>query len=160
MEGFATRVILEADKDWIVRVLTEHWGSTRTVSRARVYPADEMPGFVAVRREERIGLVTYRIEGRNCELLTLNSLVEGIGVGSALVSRVSEAASSAGCSRLWLITTNDNTAAIRFYQKRGFRLVAVHVNALEESRKLKPEIPKLGIDGIPLRDEIELEIAL
>jgi hypothetical protein len=50
--------------------------------------------------------------------------------------------------------------ALRFYQKRGFVLVAVHRNALEQSRKLKPEIPLIGDDEIPLRDEIELEMML
>ena len=50
--------------------------------------------------------------------------------------------------------------ALGFYQKRGFRLVAVHPGAVNESRKLKPEIPLIGNDGIPIRDEIELEIVL
>jgi ribosomal protein S18 acetylase RimI-like enzyme len=36
--------------------------------------------------------------------------------------------------RLWLITTNDNMQALHLYRKRGFQLVAVHVNALEESK--------------------------
>ena len=69
-------------------------------------------------------------------------------------------ATASGCKQLWLITTNDNINALRFYQKRGFMLVAVHRNALELSRKLKPEIPMIGNDGIPLRDEIELEMIL
>jgi RimJ/RimL family protein N-acetyltransferase len=73
---------------------------------------------------------------------------------------VSNIALKAGCRRIWLITTNDNTAALRFYQKKGFSLVAVHRNAIERSRQLKPEIPETGNDGIPLRDEIELEIVL
>ncbi len=50
--------------------------------------------------------------------------------------------------------------ALRFYQKRGFVLVAIHRDALDISRKLKPEIPLIGNDGIPLRDEIELEMIL
>ena len=43
---------------------------------------------------------------------------------------------------------------------RGFRTVAVHSDAVSESRKLKPEIPEIGIDGIPIRDEIEMELRL
>ena len=62
------------------------------------------------------------------------------------------------CRRVWLITTNDNIQAIRFYQKRGMVITAVHVNALKHSRTLKPEIPLIGNDGIPIRDEIEFEI--
>ena len=79
---------------------------------------------------------------------------------SAEIEAVKEVACKAGCRRLWLITTNDNLNALRFYQKRGFALVAVHRNALEISRKFKPEIPLIGADGIPLRDEIELEMIL
>ena len=63
-----------------------------------------------------------------------------------------------GCTRLWVITTNDNVDALRFYQRRGFRLVRVHRGAVDRSRaRLKPEIPSVGAYGIPLRDEIELE---
>jgi DNA-3-methyladenine glycosylase I len=105
-------------------------------------------------------LVTYRIEGEACEIVSLDSTIETIGIGSALIQAVRDTAASAGCKRLWLVTTNDNMAALRFYQKRGFVLVAVHRNALDESRRLKPEIPLVGIDGIPLRDEIELELSL
>ena len=31
---------------------------------------------------------------------------------------------------------------------------------MERSRELKPEIPLYGVDGIRIRDEIELEIVL
>jgi N-acetylglutamate synthase-like GNAT family acetyltransferase len=104
--------------------------------------------------------VTYRLEGDECEVITLNSLIGGMGVGSALIEAIREVAVSAGCKRLWLITTNDNLAALSFYQKRGFVLVAVYRNVLEQSRRLKPEIPLVGMDGIPLRDELELELLL
>ena len=90
----------------------------------------------------------------------MNSLVERIGVGSALIDAVKKVAASAGCRRLWLITTNDNTAALRFWQKRGFWLAAVYPNAIAESRLLKLEIPLTGNDNIPIRDEIELEMIL
>jgi ribosomal protein S18 acetylase RimI-like enzyme len=105
-------------------------------------------------------LITYRVEGDVCEIITLNSLVEGRGIGTALVQAVREAAVEAGCRRLWLITTNDNLTALRFWQKRGFSLVRVYRNAVTDSRRLKPEIPLTGEHGIPIRDEIELEIIL
>ena len=105
-------------------------------------------------------MITYRAEGNACEIVTLNSLVEGRGIGTALVQAVREVAVNAGCKRLWLITTNDNLTALRFWQKRGFWLVRVHRNAIADSRRLKPEIPLTGEHGIPIRDEIELEIVL
>ena len=65
-----------------------------------------------------------------------------------------------GCRRVWLITTNDNTYAIRFYQKRGFDMAAIHRNAINESRKIKPQIPLTGFDKIPILHEIEFEMML
>ena len=141
-------------------LLTEHWGSVKMVTRGKIYKADELPGFVAVQEGKPAGLLTYQINGKDCEIVTMNSLVENQGIGSALIDAVKSAAVTAGCKRLWLITTNDNTAALRFWQKRGFSLLAIHCNAVEQSRRLKPEIPLSGNDGIPIRDEIELEMTL
>jgi acetolactate synthase regulatory subunit len=51
--------------------------------------------------------------------------------------------------------------ALRFYQRRGFRLAALHAGAVDDSRaRLKPEIPVTGDHGIALRDELELEVEL
>jgi ribosomal protein S18 acetylase RimI-like enzyme len=121
-----------------------------------------LPGFVARWGKSDVGLVTYLIDGKECEIVTINAFAEGegLGVGTALIEAVRESAAEAGCARLWLITTNDNTEAIRFYQRRGFALAAVHRNAVAASRRLKPEIPLIGLHDIPIRDEIELEIAL
>ena len=90
----------------------------------------------------------------------MNSLAEGVGIGSALMEALKKIAVKAGCKRIRAITTNDNTAALRFWQKRGFTLAALYPNSIEESRKLKPEIGLFGDDGIPIRDEIELEFVL
>jgi len=160
MKSFQVRPLNKGDRDWVVNLLNEHWGSTRIVSRGKVYQVDELPGFAALEDDRPVGLVTYRIDGDQCEITTLNSLVEKEGIGTALIDAVRDVATGATCKRLWLITTNDNTAALHFYQKRGFILAALYPNALEKSRILKPEIPLTGIDGIPLRDEIELELLL
>jgi Acetyltransferase (GNAT) family len=75
-----------------------------------------------------------------------------------LIEAAAQLARRQGCTRLWVITTNDNVDALRFYQRRGFCLVRVHRGAVDRSRAtLKPEIPAAGAYGIPLRDEIELE---
>jgi ribosomal protein S18 acetylase RimI-like enzyme len=160
MAAFQIRPLNQADRAWVTRFLEGHWGSASIVSRGRLHQADRLPGFVAVRDGEMVGLVTYQIQSSECEIVSLDSLVEGVGIGSALIEAVEEVAIAADCKRLWLVTTNDNTHALRFYQRRGFVLAALHRNALEESRRLKPEIPLVGLDGIPLRDEIELEVIL
>jgi len=130
------------------------------VSRGQTHDASKLPGFIAQKDRKIIGLGTYRLEEQECELVTLESWHEKTGVGTALVETVKEEAIKNGCSRLWLITTNDNLHALGFYQKRGFHLVAVHPNALAVSRKIKPSIPKIGFNGIKLRDEVELQIIL
>ena len=160
MNDFTVRPSNKEDKKWITYLLTEWWTSPTVVSRGRIHHADNLPGFVAERDSEPAGLLTYNIDEKNCEIVTMNSLVENIGIGSALVDAVKQAARSTRCKRLWLITTNDNTAAMRFYQKRGFMFTAVHRNSIEQSRRLKPEIPTIGNDGIPILDEIEFELSL
>jgi ribosomal protein S18 acetylase RimI-like enzyme len=148
------------DVAWATRVLAASWGSTRVVTRGRLVDAASLPGFVATITGDPAGLLTYRVAAGELEIVTLNSLRERAGVGSALVAAALERARQSDCRRAWLITTNDNLPALGFYQKRGFRLVAVHRDALTASRRLKPEIPLVGLDGIALRDEIELDCRL
>ena len=152
--------ITDTDRTWIQELLQTYWGSTWVVSRGRLHQADQLPGFVAELWGQKVGLVTYHLAGDQTEIVTLNSLVERQGAGIALAEAVRQVAQTAGCRRLWLITTNDNLTALGFYQKRGFVLVQLHPNAVEQSRQLKPEIPRIGQNGIPIRDEIELELPL
>lgn len=109
-----------------------------------------------------MGLLTHTppTPGNGCEVITLSSRAEGAGVGTALLGAAVEAARSAGCTRVFLTTTNDNLRAIGFYQKRGWRLVAVHRGAMDRAREVKPAIPLIGFNGIPMHDEIELETTL
>ena len=153
------RPFREGDREWVRETLRELWGET-VVSRGAVHNPTALPGFVAEEGGERVGLLTYRIDGADCEVVTIDAFPAGAGAGTALLDAAAAAARDAGCGRVWLITTNDNLRALRFYQRRGFRLVAVHPDALERSRELKPSIPEIGLDGIPLRDELELELTL
>ncbi|MBN1285233.1 MAG: GNAT family N-acetyltransferase [Anaerolineae bacterium] len=155
-----THPLEDADRAWAAGLLTERWGSALLVSRGHLWDATTLPGFVAEIDTEPAGLVTYRIDGEECEVTSLDSLRAGQGVGAALLEVVHRAARAAGCRRAWLITTNDNTHALRFYQRRGYCLTALYPGAVEHSRRLKPSIPLVGMDGIPLRDEIELSFWL
>src|SRR3989337_1275673 len=125
-----------------------------------MHDAFALPGFVAVLDGSDAGVATYAISPGSCELVTLNAAVPRRGVGRALVGAVADAAREAGCKRLWLITTNDNTGAQAFYDALGFRQVAIHIGAIETSRQLKPEIPLTGLGGVPILDEIEYEVDL
>jgi GNAT superfamily N-acetyltransferase len=119
------------------------------------------PAFLAWSGDELVGVATYVVTDDECELLTLHADSRWSGIGSALMAAVTDAAVGAGCTRLWLVTTNDNVDALRFYQRRGFRLAHLRRGAVDEARRtLKPEIPTVGDHGIDLRDELELEMRL
>jgi ribosomal protein S18 acetylase RimI-like enzyme len=154
------KTLKPTDKDWVIQLLTTHWHSTEVVSRGKIYDASQLPGIAALRGSEVVGLITYRIAKGECEIVTLNSLQQGIGVGNAMIESVKNIAKSKKCKRLWLITTNDNLHALGFYQKSGFTISQIYRKAMETSRRLKPEIPAIGQNGIPIRDELELEILL
>jgi N-acetylglutamate synthase-like GNAT family acetyltransferase len=149
-----------ADSAWVQEQLIASWGSTTMVSHGQAYDATQLPTLVAAQGDALIGLATLRFDQGECELLTIEALQKQAGVGSALLDAVIEQANSHGCTRLWLITTNDNLDAIRFYQRRGMRLVAVHVGAVDRARQLKTSIPDVGEYGIPLHDELEFELRL
>jgi ribosomal protein S18 acetylase RimI-like enzyme len=160
MERFEIVEFQNEHQAWAEALMLNHMGSARAVAKGVLFNVLEQRGFVAIVEKQPAALVTYHIVGKDCEIRTLHSDKEAMGLGTALVDAVKAIAREAGCTRLWLITTNDNIHAIRWYQKRGFTFAAVHVNALEESRKLKPEIPFFGNEGLPLRDEIEFEMCL
>lgn len=133
----------------------------RVARRGELLETMQWPALVADAGGQLAGLVTFIVRGRDCEVLTLHATQPWRGTGTALLDAVEAIARDRGCDRLWLITTNDNVEALRFYQRRGFRLVALHRGAVDESRAaLKPEIPLIGEHGIPIHDEIEFERVL
>lgn len=143
-----------------MELLAQRWGSPQIVSRGRVHDASEAGALGAFDDAELVGLATYELSGEECEVLTLDALERGLGIGSALLDAVARKARSAGCRRLWLITTNDNAGAIRFYERRGMRLAAVHRGAVDQARRLKPSIPQFAEDGTRISDELEYELLL
>jgi len=154
------RPLSTEDSEWVRQFTIEHWGNTIVVAHGKVYHPHTLPGFVAILKGDRVGLLTYSLEDEHCEIVTINSTKPGIGIGTVLIKAVTQVAREAGCKRLWLMTTNDNLDALCFYQKCGFSLVAVHRHAVDAARQLKPGIPLIGNDQIPLHDEIELEMIL
>lgn len=151
------RPIIPADEESIAKILTEQWGDRLSVSRGKMLDAARLPGFIAEDNAAIIGLITLHFADGECEVVTINAFREGAGVGRGLLARAEQDCAQRGISRMWLITSNDNTEAMAFYQKCGWQLVAVHRNALTEARKLKPQIPLIGHHGILITDEVELE---
>ena len=154
------RTVSEKDQEWVRSMLCERWGSPVMISRGKIHHADQLPGFIIFDSDHPKGLITYSLDNNECEIITLDSLESGKGIGRKLIKTILDFADEKNIKRVCLITTNDNTNSLRFYQKNGFHLVSVHPGAIEKSRMLKPEIPEIGFDNIPIRDEIELEIKL
>lgn len=156
----SVRAFRDDDRPWAIELMRERWGAEVVVTNGKARDTSRLEGFVAEIDGALVGLTTYETRGADCELVTLDSLREGIGVGSALLAAVANAAWKQGCRRLSVVTTNDNVRALGFYQRRGFVLTALRARAVEKSRRLKPEIPELGFFGIPIRDELELMLDL
>jgi len=157
MKKYKIRIIGPQDKEWIRKFIKEQWHDEFVVVHGQIFYPVDLSGFVAVDGNNYYGLITYNIERDKCEIVTLNSILENHGIGTNLIQKVIRIAQEIDCSRVWLITTNDNVPAIKFYQKRGFKIVAVHNNAVEKSRELKPSIPLVADNGIVINDEIEFE---
>jgi GNAT superfamily N-acetyltransferase len=149
-----------ADRDRVDTFLGDH-NAALAARLDELVDARRQPAFLAEDEGEIAGVVTYIVGDTDCEILTLHATRPWQGAGTALLREVEQFAAEHGCTRLWVITTNDNVDALRFYQRRGFRLARVHPGSVDANRlKLKPEIPEIGEYGIPIRDEIELEKAI
>ena len=141
--------------------VVETWHGEAVVAHGdRIHPA-RLPGFVALSAETIVGHVSYRVSAERCEITSIDASPKRSGIGSRLLEAALGAAARAGCSQVWLTTTNDNLDALRFYQRRGFRLAALRPGAIDDARAvLKPELPVEGSYGIPMRDELDLELEL
>jgi ribosomal protein S18 acetylase RimI-like enzyme len=158
--GLEVRPVADEERSQLAEIVQKEWGTIEIISRGKAHDLSRCPALFCLDHDRVVGLATYAIDCASCELLTIDAFEQRRGIGSRLLEGVTTQAEEAGCRRLWLITTNDNLDAIRFYQRRGLRLVAFHAGAVDEARALKPEIPAIGNYGIAIHDELEFELAL
>jgi len=159
--GLRIRLAGPGDSGWLPAFIEERWHADFVVNNGRSIRPASCPALVAELDGERVGLITFKVDARDCEVVTLDSVREGIGVGRALLDAALLEARRRGCRRPWLVTTNDNLRALGLYQRWGMRLTALRAGVYDEVRRtLKPSIPEIGENGIPLRDELELELLL
>lgn len=117
----------------VLQFFKEQWGSTEMVISSGIYDCSKLDGFAYVDEQNMLlGLVTYIIRDKECEIISLDSIMEGKGIGSLLVQAVEQHAFEHDCTMITLITTNDNLQALKFYQKRGYQLVEIIQNAVEQ----------------------------
>ena len=145
------------DRATLRAFLVSVWHADAVVAHDEVIRPMDHPGFAAIESGRVVGHVAYRIDGERCEIVAIVAAPPGAGVGSRLLDAAIEAARAARSASVWLTTTNDNLDALRFYQRRGFRLHALRPGAVDDARRvLKPEIPRIGSHGVPMRDELDL----
>jgi GNAT superfamily N-acetyltransferase len=154
------RPIERGDQPWVVRRLEDAFGDVTVARKGVLIDASVLPGFVATDGGQPVGLLTYDAAHGECEVVAIISTQEGRGIGRALMDAARDHAAAAGYRRLWLVTTNDNTRAFRFYQLWGMDLCAFYRHGVRCSRKVKPSLPERGADGIPLEHELEFELLL
>lgn len=154
---FKITKITTSDLEEVLKIVEEFWGDHTIISQGQVFDASELSGLKAVEQNRIAGILHYEIQGNNCEILTLASLKEGQGIGSALLNALEDIAKEKNCRKLSLSTTNDNLHALGFYQRLGFYITALLPGQIKVYRKLKPAIPEIGEHDIPIRDEVRLE---
>jgi ribosomal protein S18 acetylase RimI-like enzyme len=154
------RAVHDRDRPMLSWLVAELWGSEVVAVHGTNFRPAELGGFIAERGGRIVGLVTYDLAGTMLEVVTLNAIERRTGVGTLLMDAAANKARRNGCSEVRLTTTNDNVDALRFYQRRGFRLAELRPGAVDRSRLEKPEIPRTGDYGIPLHDEIDLSLRI
>jgi ribosomal protein S18 acetylase RimI-like enzyme len=159
------RPLRATDLPWATRLLDAELGGRLQARRGELVDVLAGPALVAWRGDQPIGIVSWFADstGATAEVrvLLVAADARGEGVGRLLIDAAVDTLREAGVGRAWLVTTNDNLAAVALYQKCGWRLARLRPGAIDEARRtLKPGIPKLGEHDIPLRDELELELIL
>jgi ribosomal protein S18 acetylase RimI-like enzyme len=160
LSTMARQELQDADRAEVATFIEQHWFSEVVMSRGRRFFPHQESGFIERRDGQIVGLLTYTRDGDTLEILTLNVTLMGKGIGSSLMLNAIEKARKLRDKRIWLTTTNANLRAIGFYQRLGFRMIAIDVGAVDEARKIKPQIPETGERGIPIHDEVLLELAI
>jgi GNAT superfamily N-acetyltransferase len=152
------RPVSDGDRPLLAWLVAELWGSEVVAVHGDLLRPGELPGFIAERARRVAGLLTYQLVGDTLEIVTLNAIDRRAGIGTLLIEATVAAARHYRCRDIRLTTTNDNVDALRFYQRRGFRLAELRPGAVDRSRQEKPQIPRVGDYGIPLHDEIDLTL--
>lgn len=152
------RQIAPGDRDWVAKALVEQWTSTSVARRGELVDAAGLPGYLATLDGRRVGMILVDVKDRAYEVVAISTTEPRHGVGRALMERCFAEARATGCWRVWLVTTNNNIAAIAFYQRLGMDMCALHRQAAQLARELKPTIPVRDATGVPIDHELEFEL--
>jgi GNAT superfamily N-acetyltransferase len=154
------RSALPEDDRWLEELMIREWGGLPLIIRGKKYYPAELDGIIAENESGIAGFLFYEVREKDCEIIVFEVFDKFKGTGTLLLNQLKNIAKQRQCARVYLMTTNDNLDALRFYQKRGFHICGIHVDSVKLSRKIKPTIGMVGDYDIPMRDEIDLEFSL
>ncbi len=149
------------DKTELCRIMLASWGSHSMMIGLHVYDVAEIDALGLFDSSGKTAaLASWTVRGDSAYLCALHSLKPGEGVAIRMLDAVIFAARKAGAGKLKAMLTNDNMPGMTFYQRRGFRLSGLYLEAIDAYRSVVPGIIKTGYKDIPIHDAIELEITL
>lgn len=151
------RAATPGDLPWVRSIITQRWGSVEMVTGGRVKDASAHRALIASADGQDVGLLTYRHEGNDVEIVSIDALISGRGAGRQLLSALQGQVRREQLASIYVYTTNDNVDALAFYQRCGLRMVAIDRDAVTRAREIKPSIPHYADNGIEIRDEVRLE---
>ena len=157
-EPIPLRLIAQSDQAWVARV-TETVGGPVIASGGLLHDLRDRPGLIAERNR---GLIQWHDTARTREILALVATPKGAGTGRALLAAALRDAQGRGLAEASLDTTDDNSRAIRFYQRNGFTHVETIRDGFADILRLKglPPDPVIGQTGTPIRDILRFTIPL
>ena len=152
--------IQDADREEVAEFVERHWRSRMVISAGRAFHPHKEQGIIERHDGRIVGLLTYHVEDDGMVILTHNSTIAGARIGTSLMLNAIETARERKCRRVWLTLSNDMLRAVGLYQRLGFRLVKIKLGAIDEARMTKPQSPKVSDRGVPIRDEMVMELII
>ena len=149
-----------ASRELIEAVWRERWGGCVISPNAAYQPPDVQGMVLLTDGGELAAIATWAPTRVGAEITTLDAIIEGHDYDARLLHMLELFLTEQGVRCATIVTSNDNLRAFQLYARRGYRLVAIHRDAMEHVRKIKPSLPEIGEDGIPVCDMWEFEKGL
>jgi ribosomal protein S18 acetylase RimI-like enzyme len=136
-------------------LLAREFAGRHLISDEEAAAAGDLSLLVAETDGGVTGALAWRAveDGLHIVAMATDPMWQRSGVGGHLLAEAEILARQRSWNRVIVTTTNDNIAALYFYQRRGYRMTAIRPRE-------RPEGPTAGFAGIPIRDEVLLSKTL
>jgi len=119
--AFEIRTAVASDRHDIEEICDRAWGETEIDAFGRTFDVLAGHNLVAIADGKLAGLISLALDRGELAIVLLSVYPEyqGSGVGGALVEAAAALASERRLPSLKVATSNDDIAALYFYQRRG-----------------------------------------